>query len=114
MKENKLTLIELEKRENNILDWQPTKWRMKDHTMWLKRGYENPKFFHNFTNHMKRVNTILEMQNVEDITLVSFLEIANLGVKYSQFISKNKLTTFPRFVSMKDNQMLMEDVLEKE
>jgi hypothetical protein len=52
----------------------------------VEKGDENTTFSHNFSNHRKRINTILEMKKVDISKENNLQEIANLRVSYFQYL----------------------------
>ena len=52
---------EMEERIQNMERKEEEKWRIKSHSLWLKDGDKNTKYFHNQYKERMRKNTIKEL-----------------------------------------------------
>jgi hypothetical protein len=55
-KEEMEILKNLENSKQKLLERREANWRIKSIVVWLEKGDENIIFFHNYTNHRKRIN----------------------------------------------------------
>ena len=60
--EHMVLIFDLEKWKRVLLEEKKASWRLKSRALWLEKGGENTKFFHQYENHRKNVNTISKMQ----------------------------------------------------
>jgi hypothetical protein len=65
-----------------------TTWRLKSKALWLEKGDNNTKYFHEYANHHKNVNTIWKMPNQDGSITYKFEFIAGLGVEHFHNIYK--------------------------
>jgi hypothetical protein len=87
---SKAQLEELKSLEAHKLDWlekEETSWRLKSRALWLEAGDNNTRFFHQYANYRKNINTIWDIKNVEGVKVNSFKEKAEAGAQFfeSQF-----------------------------
>jgi hypothetical protein len=50
--------------------------------VWIKEGDNNTKFFHQFSNYRRNINSIWDMKNEDAMNISSFKEKAEAGVSY--------------------------------
>jgi hypothetical protein len=98
---------------------------MKSQATWLEFGDQNTKFFQNFSNHRKRINTIWEMTNTEGNKVRGFKELADLGIQHFKGIFEEPtsanigeilrvISLFPRLVNEEDNERMFMSVTKEE
>jgi hypothetical protein len=78
--EKLLELRELEDKRAKWLKTEEHEWRIKSRALWIKEGDNNTKFFHQFANYRRNLNTIWEIKDEEGNVAVSFEDKAKLGV----------------------------------
>jgi hypothetical protein len=64
------------------LEKEEVEWRQRSRAIWLEVGDNNTKFFHQYVNYRKCINTISEIKNDEGITVSSFQEKAEVGALF--------------------------------
>jgi hypothetical protein len=52
----------LESSHNILLEKEEKTWRLKSQALWLQVGDNNTKFFHQYANFRKKLNTIWEIK----------------------------------------------------
>jgi hypothetical protein len=78
-------LIELRELEDKRAKWLKTEeqeWCIKSRALWIKEGDNNTKFFHQFANYRRNLNTIWEIKDEQGNVAVSFEDKENLGVNF--------------------------------
>ena len=63
--DEKLELLELESKKDDILRKEEESTRLKSRDLWIEAGDNNTKFFHRFASHRRNQNTIWDIKNVE-------------------------------------------------
>jgi hypothetical protein len=76
----------IENKRNEWLKKKETEWRHKSWALWLQDGDNNTKKNHHFANHRKKLNTIWEIKNEEDVLVSSFREKVESGVRFFENI----------------------------
>ena len=100
-------------------------WRMKSRDTQLEMGHQNTKFFHNFANHRKRINTIWEMPINEGRKVRTFQGLAEIGVAHFEQLYRDiekvnivkilkVVSYFTRLVQEEDNVRLYGQVTKEE
>jgi hypothetical protein len=72
----------LEDKRASWLKTEEQEWRIKSRALWIKEGDNNTKFFHQFVNYRRNLNTIWEIKDEEGNVAVSFEDKSNLGVNF--------------------------------
>jgi len=78
-------LTELRQLEDKRAKWLKTEeqeWRIKSRALWIKEGDNNTKFFHQFANYRRNLNTIWEIRDELGNVIVSFEEKAKIEVNF--------------------------------
>ena len=75
VREKETKIDELLAREEKIL-------RLKRRAIWIKEGDNNTKFFHNFANNRRNLNTIPTIKNMNGVMVSSFKEKAEAGEEF--------------------------------
>ena len=57
-------------------------WRLKSKSIWLAEGDNNTNFFHNYANHRRNVNTIIDIQDETGTMEKQFQEKTTVAVKH--------------------------------
>ena len=74
-------MTDLEQQRRKILNNKvKAEWRMKSRMLWLARGDKNMKYFDNFVNHQKFVNTFWELKNEGNEVVTRFKDMAKAGL----------------------------------
>eukprot|EP00253_Pinus_taeda_P006521 PITA_06521 len=76
----KIHALELGKKK--ILQIRETTWRLKSRALWIKEGDKNTKFFHRFSNHRRKLNTIWQIKDGEGNRYNKQSNISSLAVSY--------------------------------
>jgi hypothetical protein len=79
---NKLTeLRDLEENHSKWLKTEEQEWRTKSRALWIK-GDNNTKFFHQYVNFRRNLNSIWEIKDEQGKVVASFEDNAKLGVNF--------------------------------
>ena len=89
--------------------------------IWLKSGDENSKFFHQFSNGRKAINTIWSLKDQQGNQHHNFHQLAQMGIDHFRDLYKAPANTnlaeiirvarlFPRFVDQEAEDLLMKPV----
>jgi len=100
-------------------------WILKSRALWIEKGDDNTKYFHQFSNHMKNDNTIWKIKDRNGNISSSFKDLENGGVEHFKGIFNEdnrtsivevviQATYFPRFITEKDNARIMRKVSKEE
>lgn len=117
--EPKEELINLETKNNKILEDREATWKLKSRALWLECGDENTKFFQAYVRSRKLTNTIWGLRDFVGRDVKSFDGLEKLAKDHFQNLFKAngratianivRLTLFfPRFVNDEDNKLLYE------
>jgi mannosylglycoprotein endo-beta-mannosidase len=115
----------LESIKDKILGQEEEVWGLKSRVLWVKGGDNNTKFFHNFSNHRKNINSSGSIKNQDGVLLTSFPQMVEVGVScfHNLFLEPPSCTIqdilevvslFPSAVSEEMNESLSNEVLEDE
>jgi hypothetical protein len=77
-------------KERKILANKDIAWRLKSKALWLEKGDESSKFFHQFANYRKYVDIIWKVTKNDGFYATSFEDIARTGVEYFWEIHKEE------------------------
>lgn len=55
----------LELKRKHILQIRETTWHLKSRAIWIQEGDRNTNFFHRFSNHRRKINSIWEITDAE-------------------------------------------------
>jgi hypothetical protein len=78
-------LTELRDLEDKCAKWLKTEeqeWCTKSRALWIKEGDNNTKFFHQFVNFRRNLNTIWEIKDEQGNVAASFEDKEKLGVNF--------------------------------
>ena len=118
VRENETKREELLSKEEKLL-------RLKSRAIWIKEGDNNSKFFHNFSNNRRNLNTILTIKNMNRVMVSSFKEKAEAGEELFKNLFKEPIgcniqeileviNLFPRMIDEEMNILLKAEVIEEE
>eukprot|EP01018_Ginkgo_biloba_P002192 Gb_33330 [translate_table: standard] len=119
--ETKSKVKNLEHKRRKLLEEMEYCWRLKRRALWLSKGDKDTKFFHQFANFRKNVNTIWKIHCLNGTVATGFDELSQLGVDHFKVLYKeeNKTTIaevvkmssfFPSFVGEEDNVSLTKEI----
>ena len=89
-KDFKLEAKRLGQRRRKFLEHRDS-WRLKSRALRLRKGNGNTKYFHQFTNHQKSMNTIWKVQKNNGDLVASFEDIAKTGVDHFSEIYREEI-----------------------
>ena len=75
-------MLDLESRWRRIFDENESNLRLKDKAIWLQKGDENTKYFHNFTNRRRLNNSIWEVKHDQESLVYDLRSIKSVVNKY--------------------------------
>jgi hypothetical protein len=75
----KVNLKEWESKKNPT--YREVERQLKSCVIWIEKGDENAKYFHNLANHQKQINPLSELQREDGDLAKGFNDLANSGVK---------------------------------
>lgn len=99
--DTKAHLIQLETENIRILRLKEESWRLKSRALWLKARDENSKFFHQYAQGRKAINTIWELHDSEGREAKTFHQLADMGVHhFSNIYKAPRGVTLPNIISL--------------
>ena len=116
--EKELKREELLAREEELLG-------LKSRAIWIKEGDNNTKFFHNFPNHGRNLNTISTIKGMNGVMVSSFKEKTEAGESFLKILFKESegcniqeilkvINMFPRMINGEMKNSLKKEVTEEE
>lgn len=125
MSESKELYISHIKKHSQILEERGESWRLRSRAIWLTEWDDNTKFYHNFANVRKVINTIWALNNEQGHLVSSQKDLTKLSIEHFRNIYKapraaNMLEImqiaehFPRFVHQEDTKDLLKEVMMEE
>jgi hypothetical protein len=119
--EDKLLVLEKEKRKLFLLKQEEETWRQKSRINWLASGDRNTKFFHAYANSRKQVNAIWDITKEDGSVVTSQQGIQKEAIGYFQNLFKaqenltisNQLAVikeYPRIFSEEEGLKVVEPV----
>jgi hypothetical protein len=79
---NSSQLIELKEMEDLKHSWlekEEQSWNLKNRALWLEAGDNNTKYFHQYANFKRNLNTIWDIKDEENQVVISFKEKEKWG-----------------------------------
>lgn len=64
-------IIQLQVRKKELLNFEEESWHLKIRGVWLAAGDSNTRYFHNFANHRRIINSIWDLNSMNGTTLFS-------------------------------------------
>eukprot|EP01018_Ginkgo_biloba_P006122 Gb_38546 [translate_table: standard] len=94
VEDTKLKVKSLELKRRKLLEEKEHLWRLNSRALWLAKGDENTKYFHQYANFRKNVNTIWKIHRLNGMMATGFDDLAYLGVEHFDGLYKeeNKAT----------------------
>lgn len=82
-------LRQKEVAKTELLDWEEAKRRQKRRETWIAQGNENTRFFHNYANMRKTINTIWSIKDSRGEQIHRFKDLTKVGSIVSRICSRN-------------------------
>lgn len=72
----------VERKRKHILQVREATWHLKSRAIWIWEGDRNTKFFHRFSNHRRKVNSIWEIIDTEGNRIQSQQDISKAVLQH--------------------------------
>ena len=117
---HKKGILDLETTKKKILREREDTRRLKTRVVWLRKGDDNSKFFHNYIKHRNNTNSIHSLEDEEGALFIRLSPLVDLGVRHFSTLFKEETRAFvtdmvrmslffPSSIGEESNVLLMEE-----